>query len=127
MMKLREEFPVLFSKPCGFWCEDGWFDLIHDLAAEITAIAERDDLTVVAMQVKEKFGGLRFYLEERETPELRQVIDAAERRSFTVCELTGEPGRRCKSKKGFDYRTLSPYMATVLDYEPVPPPSGELK
>lgn len=120
-MRLHEEFPVLFSQPCGFWCEEGWFGLIRDLSAEITAIAQRDGLTVVAMQVKEEFGGLCFCLEDRTTPQLSQVVDAAERRSLTVCELTGEPGRRCKSEKGFDYRALSPYMATVLGYDPVPP------
>ncbi len=42
-MKLREDFPVLFSQPCGFLCEDRWFGLIHDPAAEITRLADRDE------------------------------------------------------------------------------------
>ena len=40
--KLQVEFPVLFPQPCGMDCDDGWFGLIHDLAAEITRLAERD-------------------------------------------------------------------------------------
>lgn len=43
----------------GFSCGDGWYYIIDDLSFKITQIDK--DKRVVADQVKEKFGGLRFY------------------------------------------------------------------
>lgn len=45
----------------GFSCGDGWFDLINDLSKKITQVEKTKGIEVVADQVKEKFGGLRFY------------------------------------------------------------------
>ena len=42
----------------------------------------------VASQVKEKFGGLRFYV-DRATKEHHEVIDFAERMSYHICEECG--------------------------------------
>lgn len=44
-----------------------------------------------AVQVKEKFAGLRFYM-EGVTEEARSLVRAASERSMTVCEHCGEPG-----------------------------------
>ena len=41
------------------------------------------------LQVKEKFGGLRFYVSG---PSLDDIIDAAEGQSFHTCEKCGERG-----------------------------------
>lgn len=117
--KLKAEFPVLFQRPCGFWCEDGWFDAIHDLAVELTEIAARDGQEIVASQVKEKFGGLRFYLEHRRPPDMLRVIREAERKSYATCELTGKPGALCVNTFNW-YRTLAPDVAERLGYHPAP-------
>lgn len=45
----------------GFSHGDGWFKIIDNLSRELVKISEKYDITVVADQVKEKFGGLRFY------------------------------------------------------------------
>jgi len=45
----------------GFACGDGWFDIINNLSREITVLAITNNIDVIADQVKEKFGGLRFY------------------------------------------------------------------
>ncbi len=80
----------------GFECDDGWFELIRNLSAPLEAIiadmspAERPDYR--ALQVKEKFGGLRFYM-TLSTPKMDVLIADAERRSFTVCEICGKPGK----------------------------------
>ena len=42
----------------GFECGDGWFTIIDNLSKRITEI----NPDVEAFQVKEKFGGLRFYI-----------------------------------------------------------------
>ena len=66
--KLCKDFPVLFkdrhgdmSKTLmcwGFNCGDGWYALIYKLCKDLVKI----DPVLVVVQVKEKFGGLRFYV-----------------------------------------------------------------
>lgn len=70
----------------GFECGDGWFNIIDDLSAKL------EPLGVVAVQVKEKFGTLRFYVGGA-TDEVFDMIDAAEKLSETTCEKCGNPGR----------------------------------
>jgi hypothetical protein len=69
----------------GFECDDGWFDIIKDLSAKL------EPMGVVASQVKEKYGTLRFYV-TMATDEAFDLIDAAEEKSATTCELCGLPG-----------------------------------
>ena len=47
----------------------------------------------VAVQVKEKFGGLRFYV-DRATEEHYNYINFAENMSYRTCEVCGSPGKR---------------------------------
>lgn len=57
---------------------------------------------VVAIQVKEKFGGLRFYYNGGDDY-IRGVVDMAEEMSYVTCEECGAPGK--PSKEGW-IRTL---------------------
>ena len=87
----------------GVECGDGWFAIIDRLSAacelEIAIAAdagqeEKKWLRVV--QVKEKFGSLRFCMRGALSGELRQQIDDAqgdESESFRTCERCGAPGR----------------------------------
>lgn len=69
--KLVEKFPIIFreyrgdpKKTCMSWgmsCGNGWFLLIYKLCRDITKLTERKNIQVIAHQVKEKFGSLRFY------------------------------------------------------------------
>jgi hypothetical protein len=104
--KLCADFPQLYSVPhgetsgalshFGFETDDGWFQIIHDLSARLEVIigglsaGERDEY--YANQVKEKFGGLRFYM-NMETEEMRRAIEEAEGRSVVTCEVCGRPGK----------------------------------
>ena len=47
----------------------------------------------VAVQVKEKFGGLRFYV-DRATEQHYDFISVAESMSYRTCEECGAPGKR---------------------------------
>lgn len=47
---------------------------------------------VVAVQVKEKFGGLRFYYSGGDDY-IRGVVDMAENMSYKICEDCGSPGK----------------------------------
>ncbi len=99
---LLEDFPNLYrqsklspSETCmcwGFECGDGWFDLIYKLSKDIINISEDG---VEAIQVKEKFGGLRFYwientlLTDEQLSEINKLVDAAEDESYKICEKCG--------------------------------------
>lgn len=101
---LCAKYPIIFAQRnskssetnmCwGFACGDGWYDLIDTLCNYIShytiAIVEEQ---VVATQVKEKFGTLRFYY----TGGNRYVdglVDMAEGMSAKICDVCGSPGDR---------------------------------
>jgi hypothetical protein len=63
----------------------GWSKLIDK-------IYDKLPVEVYIMQIKEKWGGLRFYVASA-TPEVYDVIDAVERESYRTCEVCGKPGK----------------------------------
>lgn len=75
----------------GFECGNGWFKIIDELSRKITEISQHCE----AVQVKEKFGGLRFYIQYRENEseevceKVYKLIDEAEDESFETCEICG--------------------------------------
>ena len=62
----------------------GW----HSLLDEIFKVLPED---AVVVQVKEKFGGLRFYV-SHSNEEADEKIRWAEAQSYKICEVCGEPG-----------------------------------
>jgi len=105
---LYRKFPELFRgsdqttsdspMPPEFFCRDGWFRIVHDLARDIAATAKSVGVAVpVCRQVKEKFGGLRFSLgpiDERIAAVVAKRISEAEALSLHTCEICGAPGER---------------------------------
>jgi hypothetical protein len=78
---------------------EGWRPLVEKLVCDICAI----DTSVTVSQVKEKFGGLRFYIYAG-SPEVWKLIEKAERASYTICEECGAPSKcRSKAKYGWIY------------------------
>lgn len=65
----------------------GWKDILTKLVTDLEAMGW--DGTI--HQVKEKFGGLRFYI-GLDTDEIFDRINQAEAESFKVCETCGKPG-----------------------------------
>ena len=69
--KLLNQFPKLYRQyyltvqescmPWGFDCPDEWFSAIWELSERISQYTETTGILIEAVQVKEKFGGLRFY------------------------------------------------------------------
>lgn len=97
--KLLKEFPNLYrqynlspQETCmcwGFSCGDGWFEIIYELSKKISEL----DPEVQAVQVKEKFGGLRFYTyggSGEHWEEIENFIREAEEESYKTCEWCGE-------------------------------------
>ena len=108
--KLFDDFPHLFGRKslrmtetCMCWgveCGAGWYSLIHDLCKKITEI----DPKVQAEQVKEKFGGLRFYLggcSPDTTERLYAAIDEAEKLSYKTCEMCGSTENVAQNEVGW--------------------------
>ncbi len=110
--KILQRFPGGWSAYIGVG--PGWFPLITELDARLAEI--KPDYEV--HQVKEKFGGLRYYIGS-ENDEMRNLIIEAEERSYTICEISGKPGRLVK-RNGW-YKTLSyedfPEIEPVRDAE----------
>ncbi len=79
----------------GIETGNGWYGLIEKLSLQLEMILlkipeqERKNYRVV--QVKQKFGSLRFYL-SNSTPEMDLLIKHAEEDSVRVCEICGESG-----------------------------------
>jgi hypothetical protein len=77
----------------------GWFPLIKDLITDLIELGWNKEVC----QVKEKFGGLRFYINAA-TSEAHKRISQAEIESMNICEVTGKPGK-LRTDIGW-YRTL---------------------
>ena len=70
-MKLVRNYPIIFSQyggdkrqTCMSWgmsCGNGWYNLINNLCEDVTTTIGNKNIKIIAAQVKEKFGGLRFY------------------------------------------------------------------
>ena len=82
----------------GFAVGDGWFHLIDRLSTKLAI-----DPDLVAVQVKEKFGALRFYISGRSNlrPELRAAIGKAAAASQRTCEVCGKRGKLAARRRGW--------------------------
>lgn len=72
----------------GFWCPTGWNDLIIQLDKDLA----KTDPGYQIGQVKEKFGGLRYYVGAVSAAG-RSLIREAENKSFFICQECGQPGK----------------------------------
>lgn len=134
--KLFEKYPLIFrdrtksmQETCMCWgitTGDGWYTLLDKLCASLQWSTDKNSYPqVIADQVKEKFGGLRFYYHTEETEKskayadseigkryprnldyLDGMIDFACSMSYHICEECGNPGKcnkygwiSCRCKK----------------------------
>jgi len=91
----------------GFDVRNGWFKLIDGLSKRITKLDPEGKIQ--ASQTKEKFGGLRFYIDasglsDEQLKEVRELINIAETKSFHICEECGKKGK-LRDTAGW-YKTL---------------------
>jgi len=125
----------------GRWisCSRGWYPLLVELDEQLRALLPN----YVIHQVKEKFGGLRYYWEpgdevgdpsdaggeavvggevaiaerERRIELVQKLVDSAERRAGVTCELCGAAGQLHHTRAG-RYKTLCPDCTEREDYVP---------
>jgi len=117
--KLCADFPLLYAqrhKPMtetcmcwGFECGDGWEPLIRELSQQLEWLNATGKVRVEAVQVKEKFGTLRFYTVVKDCADdfpwrmVDALCDAAEARSACACEECGRWGERRVTASGWVY------------------------
>lgn len=101
--KLCEKYPKIFinryadmrtTAMCwGFECDDGWYDLIDTMCFVIQSHLDNhpDVPQLIADQVKEKYGELRFYSHGGDlfTEGVQESICIL---SFKICEVCGNKG-----------------------------------
>lgn len=71
-----------------FHVGEGWYPLIKQLIEDLIKLGWNKEVC----QVKEKFGGLRFYINDA-SDEVHCRIMKAEDESYTICEVTGKDGK----------------------------------
>lgn len=93
-------YPNIFKKGLprsGFYSGPGWNSILDTLCPilehHLLSLPEELRADIYVVQVKEKFGGLRFYLNQS-TPYMDGAISMAENLSYITCEQCGAPGDR---------------------------------
>lgn len=100
IQKLMNDNPLLFKENpprSGCWVGDGWIPLLENLCSvleyHITLLPEELRKDTYVVQIKEKFGGLCFYMNQS-TPYMDGAIYVTEALSTTICEECGLPGEK---------------------------------
>ena len=102
---LRQTCPRLYKNLVSFECGPGWYDILHDLSIKIERILDEfakthsevdgednEFIEMFAVQVKEKYGTLRFYM-SYEIDEIYNLIEETEALSSQTCESCGAPAK----------------------------------
>lgn len=95
--KLLAIYPLLYRnlRNQGFECEDGWFDLIWQVSADIEAAAQLEGTPKTAEAwpsvgvLKNKFGALRIQFDGRVSDDIEALVHKAYERSMEICHLCG--------------------------------------
>jgi hypothetical protein len=104
---LLEQFPTLFGSMFRheFECSSGWYDLIVQMAKELVALPNGDQIKVD--QLKEKFAQLTVYV-DKSTPEISEILHKYYTFSKYICEICGT-AREVKIRTNEHWiRTLCP-------------------
>lgn len=91
---------IRFPSTKTWYINDGWIPIVQKLIEDINRLS--GDLDVNVVEIKEKFGTLRFYV-DGSSKEIDELIDEAELKSSITCDLCGQPG---ELRRGGWLRTL---------------------
>ena len=107
--QMEERFPKMFAQPYGgFAVGEGWWSIIELLCSNIQHHIDWKNKQsevvpqVTVAQIKEKFGGLRFYYDGGDDV-VDGMVRIAEVWASRSCETCGAPG---KSREGGWIKTL---------------------
>ena len=98
--QMEERFPKMFAEPYGgFACGEGWWPILTNLCANIQHHIDWKNKQsevvpqVTVAQIKEKFGGLRFYYDGGDDT-IRGMVTMAESWAGNTCEDCGAPATK---------------------------------
>jgi len=86
-------------------CERGWLNLI----IECDQILFHEDPDYQVLQIKEKFGGLRYYFVASNpalTNQMYEKISHIEKKSYTICERCGNEGNLRRDTSTGRFKTM---------------------
>lgn len=109
----------------GFDLPEGWVDLVYRCHCELLEEAPDYKLT----QVKEKFGGLRFYYEGApKDSNARDIVSFYERMSYRVCDKCGTTKDVSTGGGGWVRSLCEPcrLASTMKEIEPQAPEAWEM-
>ena len=90
-----EPFRDMFKQSFGVSTNPGWYPMVEKLLLDIRALP-KDDGLVRINQIKEKFGGLRVYIEVSGSGDFKErvrgMIEQAEKQASRTCEFCSNPG-----------------------------------
>lgn len=96
--RMEEQFPKMFATSYGgFACGEGWWPILENLCSNIQHHIDWKNKEsevvpqVIVAQIKEKFGGLRFYYDGGDE-RIRGMVQMAESWADRSCEICGAPG-----------------------------------
>ena len=113
--EFAEKYPKIFKEYCGFNCGDGWYDIINTLCTNIQNYIDFKHREghpieqVVSIEVKEKFGELRFDTKGGNEVTTAMIV-MAESFARRTCEVCGDKGKR---RSGDWIQTLCDEHASV--------------
>jgi hypothetical protein len=129
---LAEKYPVVFKNMNTTLYNSippGWVNILDKLCSDLTNLIEEelkrsppnpDEYPFTVLQIKEKFGGLRFYCQtftdnEEYNNKINILISKAEDQSYATCATTGNPGLLCR-KDGY-YETMCEELRIFKGFE----------
>ena len=118
---LRNNFGFIQALPT---CNDGWFLLIwklcNDIKEHLDKMDQKTKNELETTQIKEKLGGLRFYVTSYINADIEKQIYIAENESFNICDWCGRDGTLyndgvCYRTRCVDHRdTRKVYISNTL-------------
>ena len=103
--ELKNKYPSQFKNLKYIGCGDGWYEIISSSCSLIQSHLNHrieKPIDFYWTQIKEKFGGLRFYYDGGDDM-VEGMVHMAESWAANACETCGKPG---KSRSGGWIRTL---------------------
>ena len=111
---IQKHLPMQQTAMCwGISCGDGWYDIIDTLCFNIQARVKSQEIkdpsfVCQATQVKEKFGGLRFYIYGGDDY-IEGLIEMAEDMSYKICSECGNKSEQPENQsRGWIYTLCTP-------------------
>lgn len=103
--ELMQKHHKILGKAGYLGVNDGWLPIIDQLCNTLQNMSDSDGLQIEAVQVKEKFGGLRFYVSQYD-PNVEGLISKAEAKASKTCDVCGKDGKS---------RNINGWIATRCD------------